>query len=196
MKIREAVFEKSVSLNSWKIFLDNRKEIIFVGRSNVWKSSLINALIHKKDLVKTSSVPWKTRTANIFLINKKYHFTDLPWYGFAKLGKEFKDSLDGLISWYLEEKKHTIAQIVIVLDSKIWAQKSDIDMYTYIQSLHLPITFVLSKIDRLKKSDISKVKMHTEQMFFWSRIVTTSVHNNIWIVDLQKIISNSLKHNA
>ena len=78
MKITEASFEKSVSLASGKIFLDNRAEVVFVGRSNVGKSSLMNALMHKKDLVKTSSVPGKTRTANIFLVNKKYHYTDLP----------------------------------------------------------------------------------------------------------------------
>jgi len=78
MKITEAVFETSVSLESRRVFLDMRKEVVFVGRSNVGKSSLMNALMHKKDLVKTSSVPGKTRTANIFLVNKKYHYTDLP----------------------------------------------------------------------------------------------------------------------
>ena len=192
MKITEAIFEKSVSLTSGKIFLDNRAEVVFVGRSNVGKSSLMNALMHKKDLVKTSSVPGKTRTANMFLVNKKYHYTDLPWYGFAKLWQELKEALDGLISWYLEEKNHTIKQVVIVLDAKIWPQQSDRDMYEYIQSLGLPITLVLSKIDKLKKSDIQKSLNHAEELFFWSRVLAVSSHKNIWITDLQKVLSEAL----
>ncbi|MCH8518905.1 ribosome biogenesis GTP-binding protein YihA/YsxC [Candidatus Gracilibacteria bacterium] len=193
MKITDAVFESSVSLDSRKIFLDTRKEVVFIGRSNVGKSSLMNALMHKKDLVKTSSTPGKTRTANMFLVNKKYHYTDLPGYGFAKLGQELREKLDGLISWYLEEKQHTIVQIVLVLDAKIGAQQSDRDMYDYIQSLGLPVTLVLSKIDRLKKNDIIKTKTHCEEMFFGARVIPISAHKDIGVKDLQKILGEVLK---
>lgn len=78
MKIQSAEFIKSVSINDKKVFFEERNELVFVGRSNVGKSSLMNALMNKKDLVKTSSKPGKTRTANIFNVNGKYHFTDLP----------------------------------------------------------------------------------------------------------------------
>ncbi len=193
MKITEAVFETSVSLESRRVFLDMRKEVVFVGRSNVGKSSLMNALMHKKDLVKTSSVPGKTRTANIFLVNKKYHYTDLPWYGFAKLGQELKESLDGLISWYLEEKSHSIRQVVMVLDAKIGPQQSDMDMYQYIQTLWLPVTLVLSKIDKLKKSEIQKSLRHAEELFFWARVIPLSAHKNRGVDDLQKILSETLR---
>lgn len=80
MKIQDASFVKTVSINDKDVYFDSRKEVLFVGRSNVGKSSLMNALMHKKDLVKTSSKPGKTRNANIFLVNKKYYFTDLPGY--------------------------------------------------------------------------------------------------------------------
>lgn len=119
MKIIDAKFLKAVSIHSSDIFLENRKEVVFVGRSNVGKSSLMNALMQKKDLVKTSSKPGKTRTANIFLVNGKYYFTDLPGYGFAKLGQETKQDLDALISWYLEEKSYAIKQVFLLLDAKI-----------------------------------------------------------------------------
>lgn len=151
----------------------------------------MNALMHKKDLVKTSSTPGKTRTANMFLVNKKYHYTDLPGYGFAKLGQELREKLDGLISWYLEEKQHTIVQVVLVLDAKIWAQQSDRDMYDYIQSLGLPLTLMLSKIDRLGKNDIAKTKAHSEEMFFWARVIPVSSHKDIGVKDLQKVLSEA-----
>lgn len=81
----------------------------------------MNALLHKKDLVKTSSQPGKTRTANMFLVNEKFHFTDLPGYGFAKLGQALREDLDALISWYLEEKRYTIKQVILVCDAKNWS---------------------------------------------------------------------------
>jgi len=79
----------------------------------------MNALFQKKDLVKTSARPGKTKTANIFKVANKYYFTDLPGYGFAKLGKEFKEALDGLISWYTEERKDQIKQVIMLIDSKL-----------------------------------------------------------------------------
>ena len=85
MKNLEVVFDKSISIESNKVSFDNKKQIVFVGRSNVGKSSLMNAIFQKKDLVKTSSLPGKTKLANIFKVNNKYDFVDLPGYGFAKL---------------------------------------------------------------------------------------------------------------
>jgi len=122
--------------------------------------------MHKNDLVKTSSKPGKTRTANIFFVNEKYHFTDLPGYGFAKLGQELREDLDALISWYLEEKRHTIKQVILICDAKIGPQQTDIDMYNYISELELPVTVLLSKIDKLGKNDVNKSKAHTEKTFF------------------------------
>ena len=193
MKITQAEFIKSVSINDAKVFFEARNEIVFVGRSNVGKSSLMNALMHKKDLVKTSSKPGKTRTANIFLVNGKYHFTDLPGYGFAKLGQSLREDLDALISWYLEEKRHTIKQVILVCDAKIGPQQTDIDMYNYISELELPVTVLLSKTDRLGKNDINKSKAHTEKTFFWSRVIPISSTKLQGIDELRKILWEELK---
>lgn len=193
MKITQAEFVKSVSINDAKVFFEARNEIVFVGRSNVGKSSLMNALMHKKDLVKTSSKPGKTRTANIFLVNGKFHFTDLPGYGFAKLGQALREDLDALISWYLEEKKHTIKQVVLVCDGKIGPQQTDIDMYNYISQLELPVTVLLSKVDRLGKNDINKSKSHAEKTFFGARIMPISSAKNQGIDELKKVLGEELK---
>ncbi len=193
MDIQQAQFEKSVTLNTQKVFFDSRNEVVFVWRSNVGKSSLMNTLMRKKDLVKTSSKPWKTRNANIFLVNNKYYFTDLPWYGFAKLGQELREDLDGLISWYLEEKKHMIRQVVLLCDAKIWPQETDVEMYHYISELELPVTVVLSKTDRLRKNDIIQSVQHTKKIFFWARILPISSHKHQNIDELRKVLWESLK---
>lgn len=174
MKLSEVVFHKSVWLWSQEVFIDEKREIVFVGRSNVGKSSIMNSLFEKKWLVKTSSLPGKTKLANMFLVENKYYLTDLPGYWFAKLGKAMKDELDWLISWYIEEKAEYIKKVVILIDSKIWAQEVDIEMYKYILELWLPVTIVLSKIDKLGKSESAKSLSYAKEQFFWQEIIAVS----------------------
>lgn len=193
MKNLEVSFDKSISIESNKITFDNKKQIVFVGRSNVWKSSLMNAIFKSKDLVKTSSLPWKTKLANLFKVNNKYHFVDLPGYWFAKLGQIEKAKLDALISWYLEEFSLDIKRIVVVLDSKIGPTETDIDMFKFLGEFGIPLIFVLNKIDRLSNNEINKSVSYTEQIFFGQKIMTVSARNNIWIDDLRKELMDSLK---
>jgi len=141
----------------------------------------MNALFNKKNLVKTSSRAGKTRTANIFVVNNKFYFTDLPGYGFAKMGKELKKDLDSLISWYAEEKRDSIKKVVLIVDSKIGPQQSDIDMFGYIQKLQLPILIVLSKVDRMSKSDVNKSLAHCSDVFFGQQIIPASVKSSVWV---------------
>lgn len=193
MKIENVTFLKSVSIRDEKIYFDARNEIVFVWRSNVWKSSLLNTLFQKKWLVHTSSLPWKTRTANIFFVNNKYYFTDMPGYGFAKLGREKRDELDSLISWYLEERKGYIKNIVMILDSKIWPQKADIDMWQYITELQIPLTVVLNKVDKLWNQEKQLSLKHTEEILFWQKIELVSAHTWEGIDALQKYLLEKVK---
>lgn len=193
MKNLEVKFNKSISIESEKVSLDNKKQVVFIWRSNVWKSSLMNAIFKSKDLVKTSSMPWKTKTANLFRVDNKYDFVDLPGYWFAKLWQEQKAKLDALISWYIEEFSYDIKKIVIVLDSKIWPTQSDIDMFNYLQELQIPLIFVLNKIDKLSNNEINKSLLHTRELFFWQEIIWTSAKNNINIDELRKILIEILK---
>lgn len=193
MKNLEVVFDKSISIESNKVSFDNKKQIVFVGRSNVGKSSLMNAIFQKKDLVKTSSLPGKTKLANLFKVSNKFHFVDLPGYGFAKLGQEQKAKLDALISWYLEEFRLDIKKIVVVLDSKLGPTETDIDMFKFLQEFQVPLIFVLNKIDKLSNNDIFKSVKHTEDIFFWQRVVAASAKSNTWIDSLRKELMESLK---
>lgn len=192
MKFSDVKFYKSVWLWTKEVYFDLKSEVIFVGRSNMWKSSLMNAIFEKKDLVKTSSTPGKTRLANLFIVANKYYLTDLPGYGFAKLWKNFKEELDWLISWYLDERKSSIKNVIMLIDSKLWAQESDIDMYKYILSLELPITIVLSKVDKLSNNEISKSITHAKESFFWQDVIAVSSSKKIGITELCKVIKKSL----
>lgn len=193
MKNLEVSFDKSISIDSSKVFLDNKKQIVFIWRSNVWKSSLMNAIFKSKSLVKTSSLPWKTKLANLFKVNNKYYFVDLPGYWFAKLWQIQRDKLDALISWYLEEFSYEIKKIVIVLDSKLGPTETDIDMFKFLQGFQIPLIFVLNKIDRLSNSEILKSISYTESIFFGQKVVCVSAKNNIWIDELRKELMESLK---
>jgi len=195
MKLSSVKFHKSVWLWSKEVHLDERWEIIFVWRSNVGKSSIMNALFEKKDLVKTSARPGKTLLANMFLVENKYYLTDLPGYGFAKLWKNLKEQLDWLISWYMEEKWPYIKKVVILIDSKLGAQQVDIDMYKYILELWLPVTIVLSKIDKLSKSEVGKSLAHAKNQFFGQEIIPVSSLKKVWIRELEKSIKAALLEN-
>ena len=192
MKLSEVKFHKSVWLWSKEVFIDERREVLFVWRSNVGKSSIMNALFEKKDLVKTSSRPGKTMLANMFLVENKYYLTDLPGYWFAKLGKNLKEQLDWLISWYLEEKAEYVKKVVILIDTKLWAQEVDIEMYKYILDLGLPVTIVLSKTDKISKSEVKKSLMHAKNQFFGQEIIPVSSTKKIWIKELSKSIKACL----
>lgn len=193
MKITSVSFDKSISIESDKVYLDNRKQIVFVWRSNVGKSSLMNSIFLKKDLVKTSSLPGKTKTANIFRVNNKYDFVDLPGYWFAKLWKEHQKKLDDLISWYLEEFKLDIKRLVIVLDSKLWPTQIDIDMFKFIQEFGIPLVFVLNKTDKLSNNEITKSLNHTQEIFFWQKIFTLSAKKGDWVAELLRFLWEDLK---
>lgn len=191
MKLTDVKFYKSIWLNSEEVYFDDKKEVVFVGRSNMWKSSLMNTIFQKKDLVKTSSKPGKTRLANLFLVENKYYFTDLPGYGFAKLGKDLREELDWLISWYLEERRNSIRKVVILVDSKLWAQESDLEMYRYVLDLELPVLIVLSKSDKLSKTELFKSLTHAKEQFFGQEIIPVSSKSKLGIFELEKILKNS-----
>ena len=192
MNFKSVSFSRTVSVNDSKVFFDEKKEIVFVWRSNVGKSSLLNSIFSKKSLVKTSSKPGKTRAANLFLVDNKYYFTDLPWYWFAKLWKENRKNLDNLISWYIEERKNYIKSAVLILDSKIWPQQSDIDMYKYLSDIDVYVLIVISKIDRLNKSSVIKSKKHSEELFFWQEVIPISSMKWDWIDFLKKKLKKIL----
>jgi GTP-binding protein len=126
-------------------------EIAFVGRSNVGKSSLINTLVNRKRLVKTSSTPGRTQLINFFDINSAVTFVDLPGYGYAKVPERIRKTWAPMIETYLSSRK-TLKGVVVILDMRRVPNQADIDLIEWLWDHHIPSLLVLTKVDKLKRS--------------------------------------------
>ncbi|MCI0512598.1 ribosome biogenesis GTP-binding protein YihA/YsxC [candidate division KSB1 bacterium] len=152
MKIQSVRFEKSVA-NVSQLPKMNLPEIAFAGRSNVGKSSLINSLLNRKHLAKTSSTPGKTRLLNFFLINESFYFVDLPGYGFARVPPVEKEKWQQLVESYFKVSQ-TLRGVVIITDIRHPLSKLDIEMIDWIKDLNIPPLIIGSKADKLSSSQL------------------------------------------
>ena len=130
-------------------------EVAFVGKSNVGKSSLINTLLNRKHLVKTSATPGKTRQINFFLINGGFRFVDLPGYGFSRAAKSSKESWQGLIETYLTTRT-CLKGLVMILDIRHAPTPLDQAMIAWLEEAGLRFVLVANKSDKLSKSKLSR----------------------------------------
>ncbi|MCR5707331.1 MAG: ribosome biogenesis GTP-binding protein YihA/YsxC [Ruminococcus sp.] len=131
-----------------------RMEIAFAGHSNVGKSTLINKLFNRKNLARVSSVPGKTATINFYGLDDIY-FVDLPGYGYAKVAKSEKERWSGLIEGYLGSDRD-IRLVFMLVDMRHAPTKDDVDMINYLIDTETPFVIVLTKADKLKKSEREK----------------------------------------
>jgi GTP-binding protein len=128
-----------------------RAEVAFAGRSNVGKSSLINRLLARKKLVRTSSTPGRTQTLNFFLINGSFYFVDLPGYGYAKAPMAVRKSWGPMVEEYLKTRQGLCA-VVVILDVRRLPDQADHDLLAWLAHYNIPEILVLTKTDRLKKN--------------------------------------------
>jgi len=126
-------------------------EVAFAGRSNVGKSSLMNRLLRRKNLVKTSSRPGKTRGLNYFLVNESLYFVDLPGYGFAKVPKKEQARWQELITAYLAERA-TLNLVVVIMDLRHGLKKMDRDLVDWLRYQEVPFLPVYTKADKLSRN--------------------------------------------
>ena len=126
-------------------------EIAFAGRSNVGKSSLINTLVNRKRLVKTSSTPGRTRLINFFDINQQIGFVDLPGYGYAKVPESVKKTWGPMIETYLSTRK-ALKGVIVILDIRRTPRQEEFDLLSWLQHYSIPGILVLTKTDKLSKS--------------------------------------------
>jgi GTP-binding protein len=130
-------------------------EFAFIGRSNVGKSSLINMLVGRKNLAKTSSTPGKTQTINHFIIDDRWYVVDLPGYGYASVGKSAKQTWPLMIENYIKNRK-TLQNTFVLIDSRLEPQANDLDFVNWIGKSQLPFSLVFTKTDKISKSAVSK----------------------------------------
>ena len=125
-------------------------EYAFIGRSNVGKSSLINALTNNKKLAKTSGTPGKTKLINHFIINENWFLVDLPGYGYAKVSKQERNEIKKLIRGYFEKRKQLVNTFVLI-DSRHKPQKIDVDFINMLGAKQHPFSIIFTKIDKLSE---------------------------------------------
>ena len=130
-------------------------EIAFAGRSNVGKSSLINTLVNRKRLVKTSSTPGRTQLINFFVINDTFGFVDLPGYGYAKVPKSVQAKWGPMIETFLKTRKQ-LKGVVLLMDIRRTPDHKEIDFIRWMTQYQLEKVLVLTKADKLSKTKQKK----------------------------------------
>ena len=130
----------------------DKPEFAFIGRSNVGKSSLINALANKKELAHTSSKPGKTQHINHYLVNDSWFLVDLPGYGYAKTSKKNRGKFKGMMYHYLESRPNLIS-VFLLIDSRIPPQKIDMEFMRWMAEHAVPFTMCFTKTDKLKPEE-------------------------------------------
>ena len=136
---------------------DDLPEFALAGRSNVGKSSLINTIVNRKKLARTSQQPGKTQTLNFYLVNEDLYLVDVPGYGYAKVSKQQRAKFGEMIQDYLETRAD-LKGMVLLVDARHNPTKDDINMYNYALMLDIPILVVATKMDKLKKMEASQIK--------------------------------------
>ncbi|MFC0212633.1 ribosome biogenesis GTP-binding protein YihA/YsxC [Paenibacillus chartarius] len=134
---------------------DALPEVALAGRSNVGKSSLINKMINRRNLARTSSQPGKTQTLNYYRINDDLYFVDLPGYGYAKVSQEQRRKWGQFIEEYLTGRE-PLKLLLLLIDARHEPTKDDVLMYEWVRHFELPLVVVATKADKLPKSQWQK----------------------------------------
>lgn len=170
MKIKTAEFV--ISNTNYRICPAPKiPEYAFIGRSNVGKSSLINALVNQKNLAKTSGKPGKTQLINHFIINKEWYLVDLPGFGYAALSKEKRAEFHDMISDYLLNRTNLICLFVLI-DCRHKPQKIDQEFMQWLAEKEIPFVMVFTKCDKLGKTTLDKniQAYKTEMLKEWGEL--------------------------
>lgn len=169
--------------------LDDRVEVAFAGRSNVGKSSLINALFGQRKLAKTSSTPGRTQQLNYFNLNNQLYLVDLPGYGFAKAPKDIVKSWQQLINTYLVGRAN-LRRVFLLIDSRHGIKKIDEEIMSMLDTAAVNYQIILTKIDKISASLLEKVIKETKVTLekhtaAYIEIIATSSEKNIGIDNIK-----------
>lgn len=169
-------------------------EVAFAGRSNVGKSSLLNAVCRQKDLARTSNTPGRTQQINFFHASHKIFLVDLPGYGYAKAPQGEVDAWNDLVRLYLKGRT-SLKRVFLLIDSRHGLKENDIEIMKMLDQSAVVYQIVLTKIDKIKEKELAHVFAHTREALSkhtaaYPEILTTSSQKNLGIDALrQQIVS-------
>jgi GTP-binding protein len=190
MKIKKAIFVKGIvkGKDSWN---PEVPQVAFYGRSNVGKSSSVNALLNNGSLAKTSGMPGKTKEINLFNINDNLYFLDLPGYGFARGSQKDKEKLQELILWFIVDTHVDNRTHVMVIDSKVGLTDLDRATLDFLYRTNERIIILLNKIDKLNQKEFSKVFNGTrKEVAGIVELIPFSAKTKKGVVEFWKTIEN------
>ena len=164
----------------------NKNEFLLVGRSNVGKSSFINALIERKNFAHTSSKPGKTQTLNFYLVNNDFYLVDVPGYGYASVSKDKQKKFGLMIEDYIKNREN-LKRVFLLIDYRHKPTEDDVLMYNYLKYYNLNITVVATKYDKVTKNNRIKqdklikdtLKLSDEEVFVPFSTVTKKGREDI-----------------
>ena len=150
-----SVSEPIVAVRQSQYPEDKKPEFLLVGRSNVGKSSFINSIVERKDIARVSSNPGKTQTLNFYSINNDFYIVDVPGYGYANVSKEMQQKFGLMIEEYLANRDN-LERVYMLVDFRIKPTNDDMLMYNFLKYHELPVTLVLTKVDKVSRNDRDK----------------------------------------
>lgn len=193
MNFQKADFIASYGISS-QLPESDRVEFVFSGRSNVGKSSLINRLCSRKNLARVSSTPGKTATINFYSVDDLY-FVDLPGYGYAKVPNADRDRWDKLINSYFEENRNN-EMLIQLLDCRHDPSADDVQMLQFLHYHRIPFVIVLTKADKLKKSQIAETQSRFEKIglqYGSQKVFLTSSEKGTGMEELKQYLESVLE---
>jgi len=190
-------------LGSWEKSVEmphkNLPEFAFIGRSNVGKSSLINCLVDRKELARTSSKPGKTQTLNLYDIDGWMQICDLPGYGYAKVSKTMRSKFSNMIRYYLKNRENLYALFVLV-DLRIPPQTMDIEFINDCGNDEIPIVLVGTKSDKLKPLELEEnlQAIKNALLEYWEELppfIISSSETKVGRDEIWEVISQAIQPN-
>lgn len=145
---------------------EGRPELLFLGRSNVGKSSFINALANRKKLAYISSTPGKTQTLNFYLMNEAFYFVDVPGYGYAKVSKKQREEFGVMIEHYLKTSKQ-LKKAFLLIDFRHGPTKDDVLMFEFLAYHDISITVIGTKLDKVNMKDRPKIERKVRELLYY-----------------------------
>jgi len=168
-------------------------EVAFAGRSNVGKSSLLNVLVNRKSLVKTSKTPGRTQLINFFMVNQSLSLVDLPGYGYAKVPAAIQRSWGPMIETYLSQRK-ALTSVVLIMDIRRQPKEHEFNFIDWLKEQHLPCIPVLTKADKLSKTRQMKQRFAISKRLDMTpdQLTLFSAKNRSGLLDVWRAIEHYL----